>query len=160
MPMPSLRHSIYASLIIITVFASCKKDSQSEPTPRLELLSAYKWQLTNLYHREDGDNQVSDFRSIHYSTCEYDDSYHFTADGQFFRRDSTNQCASPGHFGLWGSASWSADSSKTTLTFSSFPNYVYKMRLKTLTEQTLELDQDVVDYFQKKVTLTYRFRSF
>jgi hypothetical protein len=144
--------------VLIITITSCQKEIAVKES-KLDLLTGKKWQLTNLYHQEAGDNTVSDFTSIHYNDCELDDSYHFRKDNIFFRRDSTNVCPVAPHFGLYGGAGWSVDSAFYKISFDSFPNYRYNMEIKTLTETTLELKHDMLDYFQKKITFTYRFRS-
>lgn len=145
-------------LIVLSVF-SCKKESTGNNISKLDLLTNTKWQLTNIYHQEQGDNTVSDFTSIYYKSCEMDDSYHFTKSNVFFRRDSTNTCAVNPSFGLYGSANWSADSSFSKITLNAFPSYLYQLEIKTLNQTNLEFTHRVKDYFLKDVTFTYRFRS-
>jgi hypothetical protein len=144
--------------VLIVTMVSCQKEAVPTES-KLDLLTGRKWQLTNLYHQEVGDNIVSDFTEIHYNDCELDDSYHFAKDYSFFRRDSSNVCLVSPHFGLFGGAKWSVDSDFYEISFDSFPVYAYRMEIKTLTKSTLELSHRVIDYFQKEIIFTYRFRS-
>ena len=143
--------------ILVIISGSCKKETAIKPS-NMDLLTGTKWQLTNLYHQEVGDNTISDFLSVYYSSCELDDSYHFTKDHSFFRRDSTKICSTPPHFGLYGASRWAVDSSFSKITFTSLP-YNYNMEIKTLNKTTLELNHSVIDYFLNKVIFTYRFRA-
>jgi hypothetical protein len=151
------RTSLLSLAVLLLLLSSCKKESAVQES-KLDLLTGRKWQLTNLYHQEVGDRTISDFLSIHYSTCELDDSYHFTQDHSFFRRDSTKICTVDPHFGLYGGSTWAADSAFSKISFTSML-YHYDMEIKTLNETTLELSHSMVDYFLKKIIFTYRFRS-
>ena len=142
---------------LLIVLNSCKKEATIKES-KMDLLTGTKWQLTNLYHQEVGDNTISDFLSVYYNNCELDDSYHFTKDHSFFRRDSTKTCSAPPHFGLYGGSRWAADSAFLKIAFTSQP-YSYNMEIKTLNETTLELNHSVIDYFLNKVIFTYRFRA-
>ena len=150
--------TLYIVGILLWALCSCKKETVIQES-KFDLLTKRSWQLTNLYHQEMGDNTISDFTAVYYKDCEKDDSYHFAANNMFFRRDSTNQCANQPQFGLYGGASWTADSSFSKITFDSFPYYLYNMEIKTLTSSRLELRHHVLDYFQKEVTFTFRFKS-
>ena len=143
--------------ILLLISFSCKKETPLTGS-RIDLLTGAKWQLTNLYHQEVGQRTIVDLLSIHYSSCELDDSYHFTRDHSFFRRDSVEICSSDPHFGLYGASSWTADSALTKISFTSM-FYHYDMEIKTLNKSTLELSHSMVDYFLKKIIYTYRFRS-
>ena len=160
MPHARLRyyHAFLIGCICILFLHACKKESVRSES-KLELLTTRNWQLTNLYHQEQGDNTISDFTAIYYKDCERDDSYHFMASNVFFRRDSTDQCGNLPRFGIYGGGEWSADSTFSKITFSSFPSYVYKMEIKTLTPTTLELTHRVLDYFQKEIVFTFRFKA-
>ncbi|MGZ5135958.1 MAG: hypothetical protein ACXWCG_12445, partial [Flavitalea sp.] len=141
----------------LIVLACCKKENAFGKS-KMDLLTGTKWQLTNLYHQEVGDNTIYDFLSIYYDSCERDDSYHFTKDHLFFRRDSTKVCAVDPHFGLYGGSGWAADSAFSKITFTSML-YSYDMEIKSLNENLLELNHSVIDYFLNKVIFTYRFRA-
>lgn len=149
---------LYFLGLSITGTISCRKESSPKES-RIDLLTGRKWQLMNLYFQEKGDNAASDFTSIHYKTCEMDDSYHFTKGNVFFRRDSTETCSVNPSFGLFGAAEWTTDSVFSKITFNSFPAYRYNMEIKTLNENTLELTHLMRDYFLKEITFTYRFRA-
>jgi hypothetical protein len=138
---------------------SCNKEKATNVTEsKLELLTGRRWQLTNLFHQEPGDNTISDFTTIHYKSCEMDDNYNFTKDHEFFRRDSTVKCVNDPQFGLYGNATWQADTAFSTIVFTTLP-YRYNMEIKTLTENTLELKHATIDYFNNKIFYTYRFKS-
>jgi hypothetical protein len=136
---------------------SCRKETHEEES-RLALLTGTKWILTNLYHQESGDHTITDLTTLHYTDCEMDDSYNFTNDHIFSRRDSTNRCASNPHFGLYGSSNWSTDSAFSRIVFTSML-YKYDMEIQTLNQSTLELKHAVVDYFNTAIFYTYRFKS-
>lgn len=143
--------------IVFILLTSCKKETADKQS-KLDLLTGRNWQLTNLYHQEVGSRTIADLLSIHYSSCELDDSYHFTKDHSFFRRDSTKICTVDPHFGLYGSARWTTDSAFSKISFTSLA-YHYEMEIKTLDENRLELSHSMVDYFLQKIIFTYRFRS-
>ncbi len=149
----------YIALALLTL-NSCSKDKVTDNAKesKLELLTGRKWQLTNLFHQEPADNTISDFTTIHYKSCEMDDSYNFTKDHEFFRRDSTNKCVNDPHFGLYGSSNWQTDSTFSTIVFTTL-RYRYDMEIKTLTENTLELRHAMIDYFNTRIFYTYRFKS-
>ena len=160
MPHARLRYyrALMTACICMSLSQACKKDSVKIES-KLDLLTTKSWQLTNLYHQEQGDNTISDFTTIYYKDCEKDDSYHFMANNVFFRRDSTDQCGNLPRYGIYGGGDWSVDSSFSKITFNSFPNFVYKMEIATLTPTTLELTHRVLDYFQKEIIFTFRFKA-
>ena len=155
--MPSKSNTWFIAVFLTAVF-SCKKEIETE-VPKIDLLTNHKWQLTNLYHQESGDKTISNFTSIYYKSCEMDDSYQFTRQNLFSRRDSTQVCPSNTTFGLYGNATWTIDSSFSTMTINSFPNYLYRLEITKLTRSNLELAHQMKDYFGKDVTFTYAFRS-
>lgn len=157
-PRIKLKLCLPICLLFLAGISSCRKETTGDQKARIELLTGNKWILTNLYHQESGDNTIIELTKLHYKDCEMDDSYNFTKDNIFFRRDSTYKCGYAPQFGLYGSSSWAADSSYSKIVFTSM-QYKYEMEIKTLTESSLELKHAVLDYFNTAVIYTYRFRS-
>lgn len=151
---------ILVSCVVCTFFmiGSCRKGTLEEGSSKLDLLTGRNWLLENLYQQDSGDNQILDVMNLHYAACERDDSYHFTKDGTFFRRDSTSKCANDPHFGLFGGSTWTSDSAFTRITFSSLL-YKYDMEIRNLSASSLELRHRAIDYFSSTIFYTYRFKS-
>jgi hypothetical protein len=149
-------------IIILTLIGmtACKKGTiEPRAESQLDLLTERKWELTNLYQQDVGDNVIVDLRSAYYAACELDDSYHFTKNFSFFRRDSTNKCPTDPRFGLYGGATWSTDSAFSQIRFRSFLGMNSDMEIVTLTADRLELKHFVRDYFNNEMYFTYRLRS-
>ncbi len=151
---------VFFMILILIGMNACKKGTiEPRAESQLDLLTERKWELTNLYQQDVGDNVIVDLRTAYYSACELDDSYHFTKNFSFFRRDSTNKCPSDPRFGLYGVATWSTDSAFSQIRFRSFMGMNSEMKIVTLTGDRLELKQFVRDYFNNEMYFTYRLRS-
>jgi len=93
-----------------------------------------------------------------------DDIYQFNRNNTLSRTDSLVKCddidlnpITSNLFAPLNNSAWLVDSSFTAMIIALGPFYTYEWKIKTLTENLLEIEQEKSNFFGTKLFYTYQF---